>query len=111
MVELKLIAWDKYEAVYSWKGMHVIGREFSSDEFRWHFPEIDHRKAMLNNIDTSFVMHKYEIPIFNETYKDYFEKTAKKELEEELDKLLKEELNQQILIQMLFDNIIIIGDK
>jgi hypothetical protein len=111
MVELKLITWDKYEAVFSWMGLHIVGRQYDSDTFKWSFPELDLQKAMTKKIDTGYIISRHEIPRFGETLQKHLEGECKKELEKLLEKELQDDLNQQVLIEMLFDGIVIIGDK
>jgi hypothetical protein len=111
MVNLKLIAWDKYEAVYSWMGLHVIGREYDSDTFRWSFPEIDINKVISHRLDHIDFLNRLEIPRVGESLQKHLEGECKKELENTLTELFQDSINQQILIMMLFDNIVIIEDK
>lgn len=104
---LKLIDWDKYEAVYSWKGLLVVGREYDSDTFRWSFPEIDGFRALNKRIDWSHILNKYEIPRYGEPLQKHLEGECKEELEKELEKELKDPLNQKVLLMMVLDDVVI----
>lgn len=107
MVELKLITYDKYEAVYSWKGLNLTGREFGG-EYIFYFPEADQLKVIKSNIDHESIMRKYNIPTYGESIHTFFKNTAKKELEEELTRLLQDNLNKKILIMSLMEGLLII---
>jgi len=110
-IKIKLEVYDKYEAIYSWSGLKIFGREYSSDSFMWAFPKMDVLKYTKNNIDVAHILYNFEIPRFGESYKKYFEKIAKEELEVEIKKEMMKSINQQLLIELLFNNILEIGDK
>jgi len=105
-VKLKLNSWDEYDASYLWNGLIVFGYHKNSEEFSWFFPSI----KPINTPHKSYVLKDYDIPRFGESYQKYFEKVAKEDLEEELTKLMKSSLNQQLLIDMLFNNKLKIGE-
>jgi len=106
MVELKLEAYDRYEVVYSWKGLMVAGRNQGDGEYTFLFPEIDQVKAMKLGVDAEYVLRKYKIPTYGQSIHTFFKNEAKKELEKVLTKELKDELNQRILIIQIFEDIV-----
>ena len=76
MIKLKLVAWDQYEAVYSWNGFHIYGSIYS--DFLWSFPEINYSKAVKNNLDATKILHRYKISRFGTTLQEHFEGECKK---------------------------------
>ena len=109
MFELKLEAYDKYEAVYTWGPFNVVGRTYSSGEYSFYFPEIDTIKAMKS--DFEHILRKYNIPTFGEDIHTFFKKTAKDELEKVLNKAMGNSLNRKVLLMGVFDEVIISSKK
>ena len=107
MIELKLEAYDKYEVVYSWKGLTVTGRNQGDGEYTFIFPEMDQLKAMKLGVDTEYVLRRYKIPTYGQSIHTFFKNEAKKELEEVLEKELSLSLNKRILIIQIFEDIVV----
>lgn len=108
MIELKLVAYDRYEAVYSWKGLSITGRNFEGD-YVFYFPEADQLKIMKGGYNYESIMRKYVIPTYGEDIHAFFKNTAKKELEKELTRLMQDDLNQNVLIMSLMEGLLIIN--
>jgi hypothetical protein len=112
MIELKLIDWKKFEAVYSWKGLYVVGTAYGSNTFKWRFPEI---KANKNDViylkkSSSYIMFNYFISRYGGSMQKHLEGECKRELEEELEKELKDPLNQKVLLMMVLDDALVTGE-
>lgn len=105
---IKVVAYDKHEAVYNWKGLHIVGSRYDADSYMFRFPEIDVDKAIKEKTDISYVFRDYEIPRFQEEMKSFFEKTAKEDLENKLKESLKDSLNQKVLMMLVLANIVVI---
>ena len=107
-IMIKVVAYDKHEAIYSWKGLHIIGSKYDADSYMFRFPEIDADKAIKEKIDISYVFRDYEIPRFQEGMKSFFEKTVKEDLENKLKESLNDPLNQEVLMMLVLDNVVVI---
>lgn len=106
MIKLKLEAYDKFEAVYSWGVLTVVGRNQGDGEYTFLFPEVDYLKAAKLGVDVEYVLRKYKIPTYGQSIHTFFKNDAKKELEEVLEKELSLSLNKRILIIQIFEDII-----
>lgn len=109
-VKLKLESYDRHEGYYGWHGLKVFGYQHATGEYRWTFPRRHVRKAFFEGIPRYYILEKYDIPVFD-TLEKYFRKDAKEELEKELTELMKMSMNQRALLEMLFNEILIIGDQ
>lgn len=109
-IKLKLERYDRHEGVYDWCGLKVFGYQHAIGEYRWSFPRMKVNKAWKEKISKSYILEKYDIPMFGNSPGVYFREDAKEDLEKELTTLMEMPMNQYVLIHMLFNEILIIGD-
>ena len=105
---IELIDFDKYEATYKYRGLNVIVRQYATDVYHVDFPKINITKALAENLDYSYIVERYEITNFGETIADFFQGSAKEEIEEEIEIQIKKDLNKEVLIMMLFEDVLIL---
>lgn len=109
-VKLTLKSWDQYDATFSWNSLLIKGVRDTSDSFKWFFPAIHIQKAYSNKIDWEYIIGNHEILRFGESLKKHFEEDAKKELEQLLSEKMTKTDNRRLLLSMLFNDILLIGD-
>lgn len=108
MINLKLITYDNFECVYEYCGLYINGKQ-SQNEFTFFFPELKLIKAIQKKIDTSYILERYTIPRpYGEDLNHFLHYTVKKELEEELTKKLKNSNNKQTLIDLIFNEVVVL---
>ena len=108
-MKLKYISHDKWEVIYQYLGLNLVGIRYDSDTFSFSFPEFERTNKINLNSNRIKIMDEYKINRFGESLKKHLRGEARDELEKELDRLLSKEINQQILIEMLFEETIVIG--
>lgn len=110
-IELKYIDHDQFQIVYEFAGMYCIGNEYDKDTYRFSFPQLKSQKVMSFTGSTMDLLGKYEIPRFGEAMSKYARVTAREELEQELNKIIMDELSQRVLLSLIFEDMVIIGEN
>lgn len=102
---IKVLSFDKFEVVYTWKGLDIIGSRYDEDTFVFRFPGLDVNRAIAEKIDFTYVFKDYEIPRFGDRLETFVFGAAKEDLEEKLIEELKDSLNQKLLLELVLDGI------
>lgn len=108
---IKVVSYDKFQIVYNWKGLNIVGNRHDVDSFKFKFPEIHISKALKLNIDISYVFDDYEIPRFGDDLKTFVNKIAKEDLESKLKAELEDPLKKKVLLMLVMSDIVMFNKQ